>query len=68
MSRVWIVMRPTENDSTRLYKNGDISAVKCSWLKLVGRKSKCYFVIEFSLLLSIILCWREKKARYRQNN
>ena len=26
---------------------------------LVGRKSKCYFVIKFSLLLSIILCWRE---------
>ena len=27
---------------------------------LVGRKSKCYFIIKFSLLLSIILCWREK--------
>ena len=26
---------------------------------LVGRKSKCYFIITFSLLLSIILCWRE---------
>ena len=26
-SRVWIVMRPTENDLTRLYKNGDISVV-----------------------------------------
>ena len=26
-SRVWIVVRPTENDSTRLYKNGDISVV-----------------------------------------
>ena len=26
-SRVWIVMRPTENDSTKLYKNGDISVV-----------------------------------------
>ena len=26
---------------------------------LVGRKSKCYFVIKFSLLLSIRLCWRE---------
>ena len=26
---------------------------------LVGRKSKCYFIIKFSLLLSIILCWRE---------
>ena len=26
---------------------------------LVGRKSKCYFIINFSLVLSIILCWRE---------
>ena len=26
---------------------------------LVARKSKCYFLIKFSLLLSIILCWRE---------
>ena len=26
---------------------------------LVGRKSKCYFIIKFSLLLSIVLCWRE---------
>ena len=26
---------------------------------LVGRKSKCYFIIKFSLLLSIRLCWRE---------
>ena len=26
---------------------------------LVGGKSKCYFIIECSLLLSIILCWRE---------
>ena len=30
-SHVWIVVRPTENDSTRLYKNGDISVViSCS--------------------------------------
>ena len=29
-SRVWIDVRSTENDSSRLYKNGDISAViKC---------------------------------------
>ena len=28
---------------------------------LVGRKSKCYFIIKFSLLLSILLCWREMK-------
>ena len=26
---------------------------------LVGRKSRWYFHIKFSLLLSIILCWRE---------
>ena len=26
---------------------------------LVGRKSKCYFIIKHSLLLSIKLCWRE---------
>ena len=26
---------------------------------LLGRNSKCYFIIKFSLLLSIILCWRE---------
>ena len=26
---------------------------------LVGRKSKWYFIIKFSLLLSFILCWRE---------
>ena len=26
---------------------------------LVGRKSKCCFIIKFSLLLAIRLCWRE---------
>ena len=26
---------------------------------LVGRKSKCYFIIKFSLLISIRLCWKE---------
>ena len=26
---------------------------------LVGRKSKCCFIIKFSLLLSMRLCWRE---------
>ena len=26
---------------------------------LVGRNSKWYFIIKFSLLLSIIFCWRE---------
>ena len=28
---------------------------------LVGRTSKWYFIIKFSLLLSIVLCWREIK-------
>ena len=28
-------------------------------LNLVDRKSECYFITEFSLLLSIRLCWRE---------
>ena len=26
---------------------------------LAGTKSKCYFIIKFSLLLFIVLCWRE---------
>ena len=26
---------------------------------LLGRNSKCHFIIKFSLLLSIRLCWRE---------
>ena len=54
-------MRLTENDSTRLYKNGDISQLLLDVpsSNLVGRKSKCYFIIKFSLLLSIRLCWRE---------
>ena len=26
---------------------------------LVGRKSKCYFIIKSSFLISIRLCWRE---------
>ena len=26
---------------------------------LVGRKSKCCFILKFSLLLSIRLCWEE---------
>ena len=56
---MWIVVRPTENDSTRLYKNGDISVVAVASSDLVGRKSKCCFIIKFSLLLSIRLCWKE---------
>ena len=56
-------MGPTENDSTRLYKNGDISiVVRLANSNLVGRKSKCYFIIKVSLLFSIRLCWREINA------
>ena len=54
-------MQSTENDSTRLYKNGYFSAVIRSVASsvVVGRKSKCYFIIKFSLLRSTKLCWRE---------
>ena len=55
-------MRPTENDSTRLYKMATsqfLLAIASS--NLVGRKSECYFIIKFSLLLSKRLCWREKR-------
>ena len=60
-SRMRIEVRPTENDLTRLYKNGDISVViTCGYSSnLVGRTSKWYFIIKFCLLLSIVLCWRE---------
>ena len=55
-----IKVRPTENDLTRLYKNGDISVVfTLASSNLVGRTSKWYFIIKFSLLLSMVLCWRE---------
>ena len=59
-SREWIDVRPTENDSTRLYKMA-VSQLLLSVASsnLVGRTSKCYFIIKFSLLLSIILCWGE---------
>ena len=53
-------MRPTENDLTRLYTNGDIQLLlRVASSNLVGRTSKWYFIIKFSLLLSIVLCWRE---------
>ena len=59
-SRPGIAVRPTENDSTRLYKNGDISAViSASSSNLVGRNTKCNFIINFSLFFSFRLCWRE---------
>ena len=57
---MWIDVRATENDSTRLYKSSNISAViSVGSSNLVGRKSQCYCIIKFSLVLSIRLCWRE---------
>ena len=29
---------------------------------LVGRKSECRFIIKFSLLLSVRLCWKEIRS------
>ena len=59
-SRVWIVMRQTEMTQPGCTKMAisQLLLVKAS-SNLVGRKSKCYFIIKFSLLLSIILCLRE---------
>ena len=28
---------------------------------LVGKKSKCYFIMKFGLLFSIILCWKDSR-------
>ena len=50
-------MRPTENDHTKMAISQLLLRVATS--NLVGRKSKWYFIIKFSLLLSIVLCWRE---------
>ena len=59
-SRLRIEVRPTENDLTRLYKNGVSQLLfRVASSNLVGRTSKWYFIIKFSLLLSIVLCWRE---------
>ena len=60
-SGVWIVMRPTEMTQPGCTKMAisQLASTKAS-SNLVGRKSKCYFIIKFSLLLStVILCWRE---------
>ena len=55
-----IDVRPTENGSTRLYKMA-ISQLLLSAAgsNLVGRNTKCNFIINFSLFFSIRLCWRE---------
>ena len=59
---MWMAIGPTDNDSTSCTKmviSQLLFGVANS--NLVGRKSKCYFIIKFSLLLSnsIGLCWRE---------
>ena len=52
--------QPTENNSTGCTKLAISKLLlRVSSSNLVGRKSKWYFIIKFSLLLSIILCWRE---------
>ena len=62
-SRLRIEVRPTENDPTRLYKNGDISVfISAASSNLLDRKSKRYFIIKLSLLISIVLCWREIRS------
>ena len=52
-------MRPTENDSTRLYKMAISQLLlRVASSNLAGRKSKWYFIIKLSLLF-FIFCWRE---------
>ena len=53
-------MQPTKNDSTWLYKMAIFQLLlRVASSNLVGRKSKWYFIIKFSLLLSMVLCWRK---------
>ena len=47
----------TEPACTRMAISQLLLAVASS--DLVGRKSKCCFIIKFSLFLSIRLCWKE---------
>ena len=47
----------TEPGCTKMAISQLLLAVASS--DLVGRKSKCCFMIKFSLLLSIRLCWKE---------
>ena len=47
----------TQSGCTKMVISQLLSAIASSIL--VGRKSECYFIIKFSLLLSIVLCWRE---------
>ena len=57
---MWTAVRPTENDSTGCTKMAISQLLLLvANSNLVGRKSKCYFIIKFSLLLSITLSWRK---------
>ena len=47
----------TQPGCTKMAISQLLFSVACS--NLICRKSKCYFIIKFSLLLSIRLCWRE---------
>ena len=47
----------TQHGCTKMAISQLLLAVASS--DLVGRKSKCCFIITFSLLLSIRLCWKE---------
>ena len=59
-SRLRIEVRPTENDLTGCTKMAIYQLLlRVASSNLVGRTSKWYFIIKFSLLLSIVLCWRE---------
>ena len=60
-------MRPTENDVTRLYKNAISELLlRLASSNLIGRTSKWYFIIKFSLLPSVVLCWREIRPAARK--
>ena len=59
-SQLRIEVRPTENDLTGCTKMAISQLLLCvASSNLVGGTSKWYFIIKFSLFLSIVLCWRE---------
>ena len=49
----------TQLDCTKMAISQLLLCVASS--NLVGRKSKWYIIIKFTLLISMILCWREIK-------
>ena len=57
---MWITVRPTEMTQSGCTKMAIFQLLLgVANSNMVGRKSKCYFIIKFSLLLSIRLCRRE---------